>query len=206
MHNNPIEYRQPCWKDLHPMTVVLNIPGLGGSGPTHWQSRWEALYPECKRIEACNWNIPDVTEWLTALDTSVLACENPPVLVAHSLGCALLAHWALRHKPLPIAAALMVAPADVDNLDTLPAEAVSFGPMALGILPFPAMVVASTNDPYVELHRAKLFAAAWGADFINLGDAGHINADSHLDSWDFGWNLVRSLQDPAGRIHTALKA
>jgi hypothetical protein len=188
------------------MTIVLNIPGLGGSGPTHWQSHWETLYPECRRVEQCNWNIPDKTEWLNALDAAVRACNEPPTLVAHSMGCALVAHWASRHKFTPIAAAIMVAPADVDDRDTLPAEIISFGPMPLGMLPFPTLVVASSNDHYVQLNRAKLFAAAWGADFVNIGAAGHINADSHLDTWDFGWNLVQELQDAVENEKTALQA
>jgi hypothetical protein len=175
------------------MTPVLNIPGLGGSGPTHWQSRWEELYPDCRRMGPCNWNLPDKAEWMSALNTSILACAVPPIVVAHSLGCALLAHWGLRHNSAPIKAALMVAPTDVDNRDTIPAEISAFGPMPLGVLPFPTIVIASTNDHYVQIHRAQLFATAWGADFLNLGDTGHINADSHLGQWDFGWELVQNI-------------
>ena len=187
------------------MSIVLNIPGLGGGGTTHWQSQWEALYPQCRRVEQCNWNIPDKDEWLNALDAAILSCKTPPILVAHSLGCALLAHWVSRYHSAPIEAALIVAPADVDNRDTIPAEAAGFGPMPLCMLPFPTTVVASTNDPYVALHRAQVFATAWGADFHNLGNAGHINADSHLDVWDAGWNLVQDLRTAANAT-AALKA
>ena len=187
------------------MTIVLNMPGLGGSGATHWQSRWEALYPQCRRVENCNWNLPDKDIWLEALDAAIHACEKPPILVAHSLSCALLAHWASRHNSAPVKAALMVAPADVDNHDTLPAEAIGFGPMPLGMLPFPTTVVASANDPYVELQRAQVFATAWGADFHNLGAAGHINADSHLDAWADGWTLLQELRQ-AACADAALKA
>jgi len=187
------------------MTIVLNIPGLGGSGNEHWQSRWEALYPECRRVEQCNWNIPDKNNWLNALDASIQACETPPVLVAHSLGCALLAHWASRRNSAPVKAAMMVAPADVDNRDTLPAEAACFGPMPLGMMPFPTTVVASTNDPYVVIQRAQVFATAWGADFHNLGEMGHINGDSHLDTWNTGWDLLQEIREAASPL-TALKA
>lgn len=179
------------------MTIVLTVPGLGGSSPTHWQSRWEALYPECRQVELSNWNIPERGEWLEGLDTAIRACETPPVVVTHSLSCALLAHWASRHRSVPLKGALMVAPTDVDNRDTLPAEALCFGPMPLGILPFPTVVVSSSNDPYVTEQRAKVFATAWGAGFYNVGPAGHINADSHLDQWDTGWALVQELSAAA---------
>ena len=188
----------PFQMDSWPLvTPVINIPGLGGSGPKHWQSQWEKLYPQCRRVENCDWNIPDKHSWLDALDAAITACATPPLLVAHSLGCALLAHWALRHGTATVKGALMVAPADVDNRDTIPAEAACFGPMPLGVLPFPTAVVASTNDAYVELQRAQVFATAWGADFHNIGAAGHINADSHLDAWSSGWTLLQELLQSA---------
>lgn len=186
------------------MSPILLIPGLGGSGPTHWQSHWQTARTGCHRVERCDWNIPDKNSWLDALDDAINAFTTPPLLVAHSLGCALLAHWALRRGSAPIKGALMVAPADVDNRDTIPAEAACFGPMPLGLLPFPTTVVASTNDSFVELQRAQVFATAWGSDFHNIGAAGHINADSHLGEWDAGWALLQDLHQ--GKANTSLSA
>lgn len=176
------------------MTVILTVPGLGGSGATHWQSHWERTHAHCRRVSMPNWNIPDRTEWVGALDHSVRACESAPILAAHSLGCVAAAHWALRHADTPVKGMLMVAPADVDNRDTIPAEALCFAPMPLGVMPFPTIVVASTTDPYVTIERAQIFATAWGADFVNVGAHGHINADSHLGDWDEGWALIQDLK------------
>ncbi|MFC1674140.1 RBBP9/YdeN family alpha/beta hydrolase, partial [Pseudomonadota bacterium] len=132
-------------------------------------------------------------DWLEGLDAAVSRCAEPPVLVAHSLGCMLVAHWASHNRGQQIAGALLVAPADVDSDERTPAETRAFAPVPLDLLPFPAIVAASTNDPYVDLNRAKTFATAWGAGFVNLGPLAHVNCDSHLDTWDDGWNLLKDL-------------
>jgi hypothetical protein len=40
-------------------------------------------------------------------------------------------------------------------------------------------------------------AADWGAQTLNLGAAGHINADSGLGDWPDGLDLIRQLQASA---------
>ncbi len=113
------------------------------------------------------------------------------MLVAHSLGCALVAHAAARPEGARIAAALLVAPADVDSPAHTPEETRDFAPLPRRPLPFPATVVASADDPYVALPRARAFAAAWGAAFVDAGARGHLNAASGLGDW------------PEGRRHLA---
>jgi predicted alpha/beta hydrolase family esterase len=46
--------------------------------------------------------------------------------------------------------------------------------------------VASQDDPYVTLPRARAFAAAWGASFVDAGPRGHLNAASGLGDWPEG--------------------
>jgi predicted alpha/beta hydrolase family esterase len=108
------------------------------------------------------------------------------VIAAHSLGCALVAHAARRAPALPIRAALLVAPADVDSPAHTPPETRGFAPLPRAPFPFPATVIASRNDPYVTLERARAFAADWGADFVDAGALGHINAASSLGDWSDG--------------------
>jgi len=182
------------------VTKILLIPGLGGPGPNHWQSRWEKSRPGCSYIAQSDWNIPDHHNWVNSLDTAVRACSTPPVLVAHSLGCAMLAHWASQASQglcATIRGALMVAPGDVDSETHTAAEAKVFAPMPLSPLAFPTIVVASSNDPYVDLHRAQHFATAWGAELINIGACGHINANSRLGNWDQGWGFLDAFTGPA---------
>jgi len=184
--------------------ATLLVPGLGGSGPQHWQSLWEQSRPGCSFVSQNNWNLPDYQAWLTGLDDAIRACPTPPIVVAHSLGCALVAHWAAQTTTdALIQGALMVAPADVDSDQHTPPEAKIFAPMPMTKLPFPATVVASTTDTYVDIQRARVFATAWGAEFVNIGACGHINADSRLDNWDEGWRLLDDLMAPAASLSIA---
>lgn len=188
---------------MHILSSVLTIPGLGGSGEKHWQTVWENRHNGCTRVRQDNWNIPDFDAWMVSLHAAIKACKKPPLLVAHSLGCALVVHWASKHAYTPIQGALLVAPADVDSEEHTPPEAHVFAPLPLEPLPFPSTVVCSSNDTYVSPHRAHVFATAWGADYINIGPHGHINADSHLGFWDEGWNL---LQNVTARPHMSSHA
>lgn len=172
------------------MTPVLIMPGIGGSGPLHWQSRWQALEPSYQRVQVPDWDRPDLVAWQASLNTAVEAAGLAPVIVAHSLGCLAVAHWAA--KGGQARAALLVAPPDPAGPE-FPAVARSFAPVPLLPLGFPTRVVASRNDPYAGLEFAQRCAAAWGSAFTDVGLAGHINADSGLGDWNDGRRLLADL-------------
>ena len=175
-----------------PITETLILPGLGGSGPDHWQSRWEKRYGYA-RVEQASWDAPSLDEWSATLDERVHRATAPVVLVAHSLACSLIAHWSASASRLPLAA-LLVAPADIDAfVATLP-QVRSFAPVSLRRLPFATTVVASDDDPYVTLERAEHFARCWGSELARIGAAGHINAESGLDDWQHGHSLLDALR------------
>jgi hypothetical protein len=177
-----------------PATPILILPGYGDSGDEHWQSHWERSDPACRRVVQDDWLEPRRDDWIAALERAVGACASPPVLAAHSLGCALVAHWAARTRR-PAKGALLVAPADVDSPIHTSAEVRSFSPMPLTPLPFSSIVVASTDDPFASLARATAFAAAWGSRLITLDRAGHINADAGFGPWPEGRALLAQLVD-----------
>src|ERR1700736_7035663 len=93
------------------MRPVLLVPGIGNSGPTHWQSLWQAEHPGVARVIQRDWDHPVCNEWTEALDQAVGKAAAPPILVAHSLGCLAVAHWAARSER-PCFAALLVAVPD----------------------------------------------------------------------------------------------
>ena len=171
---------------------VLVLPGWHGSGPRHWQTLWEQRQ-HYRRVEQHEWSSPLRGDWIARLEDVVLSCEEPAVLVAHSLGCILAAAWAA-HSPnrKRVKAALLVAPADVERPEIRP-RLPSWSPIELQALPFPAVLVASRDDPFCELERSRLFAHAWHAQFIDHGACGHINADSGLASWPEGHVLLQDL-------------
>lgn len=161
---------------------VLILPGWQNSGPAHWQSRWERVYGY-QRVEQHDWMRPLRGDWIARLEEVLLDCAQPAVLVAHSLGCIHAAAWASHSRNTGrVKAALLVAPPDTERDDVrqmLP----SWSPVPLQQLPFKALVMASSNDPFCSPARARQFADAWGADFVDAGECGHINAGSGLGDW-----------------------
>jgi predicted alpha/beta hydrolase family esterase len=171
---------------------VLILPGWENSGPKHWQTLWEQRNGYT-RVEQHDWTTPLRGDWIARLEDVLLQCDEPAVLVAHSLGCILVAAWAAHSQNTHrVKAALLVAPGDVERpeiRDQIP----SWSPIALQALPFPAVLLGSRNDPYCEYERARLFAYAWNAQFMDYGESGHINADSGLASWPEGHVLLQDL-------------
>jgi predicted alpha/beta hydrolase family esterase len=187
--------------------AVLIIPGLHGSGPRHWQSEWERRDPRRCRVLQRSWDEPRRAAWTEALDRQLAACAEPAVLVAHSLGCAAVAHLP-RRATARVRAALLVAPCDVDFAERLLPSVRDFAPLPLERLPFASVVVASTNDPYLELRRARRLAATWGSKLVVLPDAGHINVEAGFGPWPEGELLLETLieQSMPATLETRLRA
>lgn len=171
------------------------LPGWNGSEPEHWQSRWEQVHAQrnITRVAQHDWQHPLRGDWMAQLEEAVLGCEPPVVLIAHSLGCHLVAAWAAhtRHAA-KVGAALLVAPADVQRDDLAPAL-YSWRPPVLRELPFASLVLASSDDPYASVQASGTMAQAWGAGLMVLGALGHINAASDLGDWDQGWQILEGL-------------
>ena len=152
----------------HVTTLIL--PGLGNSGPEHWQSQWERRGAACHRVIQDNWDTPRCADWVARLDATIMASAGPLILVSHSSSCALVAHWSAMASAESLAkvrGALLVAPSDPDG-PNYPAGPTGFSPVPDQPLPFPTIVVASDDDPYVSLDRATEFAARWGAMLITM--------------------------------------
>ena len=189
--------------DLSVRPTILTVPGLGNSGPSHWQTLWEGHRPDVSRVDLGMWDRPHRNAWVTKLDQAVASARAPVVLVAHSLGCIAVAWWAsLSPQPYgwPVAGALLVAPADVDRANVA-GELAPFAPAPRGALPFPSIVVASSDDPWIESDRAHSLAVDWGSHFVDLGAHGHINAASGLGLWTEGLELLDRVVDAAGGPH-----
>ena len=171
---------------------VLVLPGWQGSGPQHWQSLWQARQG-FQRVDQHDWQHPLRGDWIARLEDVVLSADEPVVLVAHSLGCVLVAAWASHTRNAHrVKAALLVAPGDVEREALRPVLA-SWSPIPLQPLPFTSTLVASQDDPYCSFERAQSFAAAWGAALVDAGTVGHINADSGLGDWPQGQALLSAL-------------
>jgi predicted alpha/beta hydrolase family esterase len=182
---------------MEPIAPVIIVPGLSNSGDDHWQTHWQRQIAGSTRVVQDDWETPRLDRWLERLAATV--AERPgAILVGHSLGALLIAHLAEHHPRLPVAGALLVAPADADAATragrTLrDITAGSFNPMPLSPLPFPTVLAASRNDPYLGFSRARALARLWEARFADLGVAGHVNVASGHGSWPDGLKLLEQV-------------
>ena len=183
---------------------VLRRPGWKNAGPGTGQSRWEQVHGYA-RVQQHDWQRPLRGDWLVQLEEAVLNCDEPAVLVAHSLGCILVAAWAAHSRNTHrVRAALLVAPGDVESEEMRPLLP-SWSPIERRALPFKSILVASRDDPNCAFARAQGLAADWGAELIDIGDAGHINAESGLGDWPRGHELLHQLQQTTSQYVAAQK-
>lgn len=175
--------------------LVLIVPGLNNSGPDHWQSKWERELPHCERVDLGMWDDPHRNTWINKLNHAIHGAGRPVILVAHSLGCHAISWWAQYERPFlgrPVAAALLVAPPDVE-VDGADPRIARFSPLVPGRLPFRTILAASRNDPYASFGQAKRMARKWGSRLVDAGPIGHINADSGIGNWPYGKYLLNHL-------------
>ena len=170
----------------------LLLPGWQNSGPTHWQSLWQTS-GGFHRLQQDDWWWPRRGDWMARLEDELLADQRPAVLVAHSLGCHLVAAWAGHSQHTArVSAALLVAPPDLLQEGT-PPQLHNWLPIGNRVLPFASTAVLSADDPFCGLARGREMAQAWGSEVVTLPAAGHINGDSGLGDWPAGQALLRAL-------------
>jgi predicted alpha/beta hydrolase family esterase len=172
------------------MTQYFIIPGLGNSGPEHWQTYFEQSGENFKRIQQQEWDAPNCDHWIQTIDEALASTDlSNTVLIGHSLGCATIAHWAAKYHKI-IKGALLIAPSDLEApLYTFPAT--GFAPIPTAKINFPTIVVASADDPWVSMERATEFANNWGSELICIGNAGHINVASGFTKWTEGLDILK---------------
>lgn len=174
----------------------LLVPGWTDSGPDHWQSRWAPRLKGARRAQMPDFNRPVKDDWVRALRADVAAAQKPVLIVAHSCGALAVVHAAAHLTGPAVAGAMLVAPTDLSADDAIAgflAEAgegverpSGFDPLPQEKFPFPALVVASRNDPFCTFEKAENWARAWGAAFGDAGEAGHINSGSGFGPWPEG--------------------
>ncbi|PWW46946.1 RBBP9/YdeN family alpha/beta hydrolase [Melaminivora alkalimesophila] len=176
---------------MNPEQILL-LPGWLNSTEGHWQTEWERAHGY-RRVEQHDWFTPRRGDWSARLEEVIIDTPAPVLLVAHSLGCILTAWWAAHSRSAHrVRGALLVAPGDVEQVE-LSAQIPGWAPIVRQPLPFPAVLVGSRNDPYCSFQRAQGLASDWGARFVDLGERGHVNAESGLGLWPEGHAWLESL-------------
>ena len=171
---------------------VLILPGWQNSGPDHWQSLWQTAHGYT-RVDQHDWQRPLRGDWIARLEEVLLGLSEPAVLVAHSLGCLHTAAWAAHSQNTHrVKAALLVAPPDMEQGD-LRQMLPSWFSVPQQRLPFPTVLISSSNDQFCTSERAESFAAAWGSEMVSAGPCGHLNAESGHGDWPEAYARLQPL-------------
>ena len=178
-------------------STVVFVPGLRDHVPDHWQTLLQARLPGSLCVPRLGKSVLSCDAWVEAIDRTIESAPGPVVLVGHSAGVIMTAHWALRHRRA-VRGALLATPPDLAR--ELPAgypDVVTLAqngwmPIPLEPLPFESIVVASTNDPLCAFERAADLAWRWQAQLVSAGAAGHLNPASGFGEWAQAAELLRA--------------
>ena len=178
--------------------TVLFVPGLRDHVEDHWQTHAARALPGSLTVEPLSVDRLSCRARVEALDRALSAITGDVVIAAHSAGCLMVAHWAMR-ATRPIKAALLATPADVET--PLPAGYPTLSELDVGgwlpipraPLPFPAIVAASHNDPLGSWERIAGMAVDWGAQVHDAGTVGHLNPPAGFGPWHKGVDLIRQM-------------
>lgn len=161
---------------------ILLIPGLGGSGPDHWQSRAQPKIPAMRRVFQANWDTPVLDAWRDRIVEEVERAARPVILVAHGLGALAAVHaapfLAKFERSGKVKGAFLVAPSSIEVLAGLDAFDPAFLTVPDEPLPFPSLVIASRNDPFATFAESDALARTLGAELIDAGFSGYVNSES----------------------------
>jgi predicted alpha/beta hydrolase family esterase len=180
--------------------TILIVPGLRDHVAEHWQTLLEQKLPNARSVPPLENDKLSRAARVAALDEALAAIDGPVILVAHSAGVMITAHWAARHAHRhPIVGALLATPSDLES--PLPAGYPSTDalrdngwlPIPRDPLPFPSIVATSTNDPLGSLPRITALAMAWGSRVENVGAVGHLNPAAGFGEWPRAEAFVREL-------------
>ena len=188
--------------------TILIIPGLRDHVEAHWQTLLAQTLPNTVTVAPLEQDKLSCQARVDAIDNTLRTIDGPVLIVAHSAGCMMVAHWALRSNR-PIVGALLAAPADVEtpmpagypSLDQLSAH--GWTPIPRQRLPFPSILAASSNDPLTQLERARGFAQDWGSQLVELGPLGHLNPNSGHGPWPQAQSLIADVLRMAQQAATA---
>jgi len=173
---------------LQTAATVLIVPGLREHVAEHWQTLLEARLAKVRSVPPLETDKLDCAVRVRAIQHELEQIDGPVILVAHSAGVLMVAHWAALHSR-PIKGALLAAPPDLDatwpqgypSSESLRSH--GWYPLPEGPLPFPSLVIGSTNDHLASLEAVTRMARGWGAELRNLGAVGHLNPAAGFGHW-----------------------
>lgn len=183
-----------------PPPTPLIVPGLRDPVAQHWQTWLAERLPQARSLTPMGRENLSLSARVDELDATIARLDAPVLLVAHSGGCVLVAHWASQtawsHR---VHGALLATPPTFDRplppaypqLDAL--DAAGWLPVPRQLLPFPSLVAASRNDLLGEWDAVCQLAVDWGSEIEDLGEVGHLNPASGYGPWPEALALIERL-------------
>ncbi|MCE5990180.1 MULTISPECIES: alpha/beta hydrolase [unclassified Pseudomonas] len=186
---------------LQTTATVLIVPGLRDHVAEHWQTLLAGRLAKVRSVPPLRVDGLCCTARVEAIQRELDQIEGEVILVAHSAGVLMVAHWAARYRR-PIKGALLAAPPDLSA--QWPAHYPSptslaergWSPLPLEPLPFPSIVAASSNDHLASLSAASTLAQGWGSELVALGAVGHLNPASGFGPWPQAEAFIQRLDQP----------
>lgn len=183
---------------LQTAATVLIVPGLRDHVAEHWQTLLEARLSKVRSVPPLETDRLDCAKRVDAIQHALERIDGPVILVAHSAGVLMVAHWAARHNR-PIKGALLATPPDLDaqwpqgypSAETLRTQ--GWDPLPNDRLPFRSLVAASSNDYLASLDAVTRMAEGWGSELLELGDVGHLNPATGYGRWPQAEALILEL-------------
>ena len=183
---------------LQTAATILIVPGLREHVAEHWQTLLAARLSNVRSVAPLTTDKLDCMARVRAIQHELEQIDGPVILVAHSAGVLMVAHWAA-HYSRPIKGALLAAPPDLDAVwpENYPSSETlrnqGWNPLPQGPLPFRSIVAGSTNDHLASLPAVTRMAEGWGAELLNLGDVGHLNPAAGFGHWQQAEALILEL-------------
>jgi predicted alpha/beta hydrolase family esterase len=188
--------------DAPPLPTILIVPGLRDAVPEHWQTLLEQRLRSAGRgvrsVPPMGREDLDCRTRVAAIERAAQDIDGPLVLVAHSGGCVMVAHWAQQTKR-DVHGALLATPPDFERpmpegYPTVDALLHSgWLPVPRQPLPFRSIVAASRNDPLGSFERVSELARGWRSELVDLGEVGHLNPASGYGEWPRAQQFIDEL-------------
>ncbi len=182
--------------------TVLIVPGLRDHVEQHWQTILASELLCVAAVPPMGRGALDCAERVEAIERASQRVQGPLVIVAHSAGTIMVAHWAARTRR-KILGALLATPPDFERpmpqgyptLEQLAQHGCL--PVPRAPLPFASIVAASRDDPLASFDRVSELAYSWNSTLVDLGAVGHLNPASGYGRWDRAHALIAQLVQSA---------
>jgi len=181
-------------------TTVLIVPGLRDHVAEHWQTLLVPRLTKVKTVTPLEHDKLSLVARINAIQEAIEEIDGPIIVVAHSAGTLMMAHWAEWHTA-NIRGVLLVCPPDIETPMPAPYPALEplkergWLPVPRQPLPFRSIVCTSNNDPLTTLDKVIALANDWGSEIVHLGNVGHLNPASGYGNWPQGDVLIQQLID-----------